>query len=213
MPRCHENMNRWTDGQVMTILGGQLGLRWSPVRSVGRCGSSGQQTELGETAGQAGCGPGPLCPQTPLLSRMLDCHAPQGCVCSLPSGVRHPGSSQVDHDSPFLLVKGPWGLFWARASLGSGKAQCQVCSCGGLAHPAQEPHVLPFLHAVDIPLSLPWLPLSQSISHTPDRLGYPEPLGRAPRVCPSEGWQKRMQVPTSPSRCLPPETVWGWMVT
>ena len=25
VPRCHGNMNRWTDGQVMTILGGQLG--------------------------------------------------------------------------------------------------------------------------------------------------------------------------------------------
>lgn len=62
---------------------------------------------------------GDLCPQTPLLSGLLDCHVPQGCICCLPSGVRHPGSSQVDRDSPFLLVKGSWGLFWVRASLGS----------------------------------------------------------------------------------------------
>lgn len=191
-------MDRWTSDDLFGRSAGPWkGLRWSPVCFVGRCGSSGQQIELGETAQQAGSGLGPLCSQTPLLSGILDCHAPQGCTCSLPSGVRHPGSSQMDCDSPFLLVKGPRGLFWARASLGSwASAVLGVLLWGSCPPCPRAPcsplspccgHSLEAALAPFVPEHIPhprqtWIALASRISSPILPLGRPAEEGAGPHL-------------------------------
>lgn len=149
MPHCHGNMNRWMDGQVMTFLGGQLGPgKGSDGLQFASCGDVvllGSRLNLEKLLSRQALDWGPLCSQTPLLSGMLDCHAPQGCTCSLPSGVRHPGSSQTDCDSPLSSSERAAGVVLGLGFPGVlGKRSAGCALVGVLPTLPKSPIISPF---------------------------------------------------------------------
>ena len=95
VPRYHGNMNRWMDGQVMTILGSQLGpgkgsdgLQFTPWGDAVLLGS---RLDLEKLLGRQALGRGPVPPDTaPLRVAGLSCPAGMHLLFAFwspPSGV------------------------------------------------------------------------------------------------------------------------------
>ena len=196
------------DGQVMTILGSQLGpgkgsdgLQFTPWGDAVLLGS---RLDLEKLLGRQALGRGPVPPDTaPLRVAGLSCPAGMHLLFAFwspPSGVLTGGPgfplSSSERVMGVVLGEGFPGVL--------GKHSARSALVGGLAHPAQEPHALPFPHAVVSPLRLPWLPLSQSIY-------YPSLRDKPPKSAPRKPSRRGCRSPPHlPSAFLLKQFEDGW---